>query len=189
MSRHSLKETLKVRNCLLVAIMTAVVSIGLSHKFLDSQSTASAASTFTVTNAQDSGPGSLRQAILDANANAGPDVINFSIGSLQQTIVLASLLPVITDPVTIDGWTQPGFAGVPLIEVHPASEVIGDGFKITGGDSVLRGLVLNRFRGHAIVLETGGGNVIEGNYIGTEVTGTVGAGNNSNGVFILSFIK
>ena len=146
--------------------MIGVVSVGLSHKFLDSQSKATAASTFTVTNTLDAGPGSLRQAILDANANAGPDVINFSIGSLQQTIVLASLLPVITDPVTIDGWTQPGFAGVPLIEVHPDRTIVGDGFKITGGNSVLRGLVLNRFRGHAVVLETGGGNVIEGNYIG-----------------------
>ena len=186
MSRYFLRETLKVRNCLLVAIVIAVVSVGLSHKFLDFRSKASAASTFTVTNAQDSGPGSLRQAILDANANAGPDVINFSIGSFQQTIVLASLLPVITDPVTIDATTQPGFAGVPLIEVLPDRTIVGDGFKFTGGNSVLRGLVINRFRGHAVVLETAGGNVIEGNYIGTDVTGTVAEANWSNGVFILS---
>ena len=139
-----------------------------------------------VTNAQDSGPGSLRQAILDANANAGPDVINFSIGSFQQTIVLSSLLPVITDPVTIDATTQPGFAGRPLIEVKPDGQVLGDGFKITGGNSVIRGLVINSFRGFGIVIETGGGNVIEGNYIGTESTGTVAAANFQSGVHILS---
>ncbi|HEX3185742.1 MAG TPA: Calx-beta domain-containing protein [Pyrinomonadaceae bacterium] len=166
--------------------MTAVAVIGLGEKFLDSRFKASAASTFMVTNAQDSGAGSLRQAILDANANAGPDVINFSIGSFQQTIVLSSLLPVITDPVTIDATTQPGFAGQPLIEVKPDGQVIGDGFKITGGNSVIRGLIINSFRGSGIVIETGGGNVIEGNYIGTDVTGTVQTANIQMGVQILS---
>ena len=185
MSHYSLSNNLKLRNYLLFATLIAAASVGLSHRFLDSHSKASAATTFTVTNAQDAGAGSLRQAILDANANAGADVINFSIGSFQQTIVLASPLPVITDPVTIDGTTQPGFAGTPLIEVQPDGQVIGDGFKITGGNSVLRGLIINGFRGHAIVLETGGGNVIEGNYIGTDKTGTVAQGN-QNGISITS---
>jgi hypothetical protein len=166
--------------------LIAFALVVLGEKFLDSHSKATAASTFMVTTAQDSGPGSLRQAILDANANAGPDVINFSIGSFQQTIVLSSLLPVITDPVTIDATTQPGFAGRPLIEVKPDGQVIGDGFQITGGNSVIRGLVINSFRGFGIVIETGGGNVIEGNYIGTETTGTVAAANIQSGVHILS---
>ncbi len=173
MSQYS--GTPRVIICLLFALL-----------IINTQSKSAAATTFTVSNAQDSGPGSLRQAILDANANAGADVINFSIGSFQQTIVLASALPVITDPVTIDATTQPGFVGKPLIEVQPDRTLVFDGFKITGGNSVLRGLVINRFRGHAIILETGGGNVIEGNYIGIEVTGTVAEGNFSNGVFILS---
>ena len=173
MSQYS--RTPRVIICLLFAFL-----------IINSQSQSEAATTFTVTNAQDSGPGSLRQAILDANANPGGDVINFSIGSFRQTIVLASVLPVITDPVTIDATTQPGFAGTPLIEVQPDRTLVFDGFKITGGNSVLRGLVINRFRGHGIILETGGGNVIEGNYIGTDSTGTVGEGNFSNGVFILS---
>ncbi len=186
MSQYSLGKPLKVKNCLFLAAFLAVGFVGLSDRLLNSHSKAAAATTFTVTSAQDAGPGSLRQAILDANASAGPDVINFSIGSFRQTIVLASALPVITDPVTIDATTQPGFAGVPLIEVQPDRTLVFDGFKIIGGNSVLRGLILNRFRGHAIVLENGGGNVIEGNYIGTDVTGTVAAGNFSNGVFILS---
>ena len=67
--------------------------------------------TFTVTNANDSGAGSLRQAILDANGHSGVDDIAFSIaGSGVHQIVLQSKLPIITDPVTIDGFTQPGAA-------------------------------------------------------------------------------
>ena len=78
-------------------------------------------SKFVVTNTLDSGPGSLRQAILDANATpnvGGPDVIRFSIPGLgAHTIQPLSTLPDITDPVVIDGTTQPGYAGKPVIEL------------------------------------------------------------------------
>ena len=68
-----------------------------------------AAATFTVTNTNDSGAGSLRQAILDANANAGLDTIAFNIpGAGVHTITPATPLDTITDPVTIDGYTQLG---------------------------------------------------------------------------------
>ena len=64
----------------------------------------SSAATFTVTNINDSGAGSLRQAITDANAAGGADTIDFNIvGSGVHTIVPASTLPLITGPVTIDG--------------------------------------------------------------------------------------
>ena len=165
---------------MLLVGLCASLSMGL-------RSHANAALAFAVINTNDAGPGSLRQAILDANANAGTDVISFSIASGPQRIVLTSLLPTITDPLTIDGTTQPGFAGVPLIEIQPDGNVIGDGFRITGGNSVLRGLVLNNFRGHAITIETGGANVIEGNYIGTDATGAGVAGNIQNGIFHLVF--
>src|SRR6187549_3643712 len=67
------------------------------------------ATTYTVTNVNDSGAGSLRQAITDANANAGLDVIAFNIpGSGVHTIVPATALPAITDQVTINGYSQPG---------------------------------------------------------------------------------
>src|SRR5574338_301090 len=76
------------------------------------------AATLTVTNTSDSGPGSLRQAIIDANANAGLDAIHFNIPGSDPncdaggvcTIAPASGLPVLTDAVTIDGHTQPGSA-------------------------------------------------------------------------------
>ena len=68
--------------------------------------------TFTVTNTGDAGAGSLRQAILDANAapnSGGPDQIAFNIpGTGTQKINLLTELPPITDPVVIDGYTQPG---------------------------------------------------------------------------------
>ena len=66
---------------------------------------------FAVVNTNDSGPGSLRHAIQQANASPGVDTITFAIGSGYQTIALASALPTITDSVIIDGTTQPGYAG------------------------------------------------------------------------------
>src|SRR5438093_1115900 len=78
---------------------------------------ATAGVTFTVTTAADSGVGSLRAAILAANASAGKDTIAFSIGLGAHTIALKSGLPSITDPVAIDGTTQPGFTSVPLIRL------------------------------------------------------------------------
>ena len=73
--------------------------------------------TFMVTNTSDSGPGSLRQAILDANAGPAINNINFDIGSGPQTIAPLSVLPDITNPVIIDATTQPGYAGTPLITI------------------------------------------------------------------------
>src|SRR5689334_4137879 len=68
--------------------------------------------TFNVTNTNDSGPLSLRQAILDSNANPaaqGANLIAFNIpGSGVQSILPLSQLPAITAPVTLDGYTQPG---------------------------------------------------------------------------------
>src|SRR5262245_2477530 len=58
---------------------------------------------FLVTNTDDSGSGSLRQAILDANATSGTDTIQFSMGSGSQTIAPLSELPTITEAVFIDG--------------------------------------------------------------------------------------
>src|SRR6516165_12039482 len=84
-------------------------------------------STYMVTNTNDSGPGSLRQAIMDSNGNGGPNVIDFSINSGQQTIIPRTFLPAATTPVTIDGTSQPGYSGTPLIELDGASEAGGAG--------------------------------------------------------------
>lgn len=69
-------------------------------------------STFTVTNTASSGSGSLRQAILDANATAGADTIAFAIpGSGVQTITPLSAIPTVTDPVTMTGRPSRGSPG------------------------------------------------------------------------------
>jgi len=150
------------------------------------------ATTFTVTNTNDSGPGSLRQAITDANATPDLDTINFSIGSGVQTINVGSTtglaLPIITSPLTIDGTTQPGYPGSPLIELNGASAAGGgaNGLYIAAGSSTIKALVINRFGGLGIKIEPLGGNIIAGNFIGTDVTGTVDLGNSLGGVAINS---
>jgi hypothetical protein len=142
------------------------------------------AATFTVTNASDSGPGSLRQAILDANNNAGLDTINFSIPpGAPHSINLLSNLPPIKDPVVIDGTTQNGYAGKPIIEINGAGGSSDTGFKVYSGGSTIQGLALNRFSAEAIHLEGGGNNVIRANFIGTDTNGTA-ARANGNGIYV-----
>jgi hypothetical protein len=142
------------------------------------------AATYTVSNTADSGPGSLRQAILDANTNGGLDTIAFAIpGSGVHTIAVpATALPSITSPVVIDGTTQPGFAGSPLIELHGGQN---GGIWITAGGSTLRGLVLNNFS-TAILLQSGGGNLIQGCYIGTDAAGTGDASTGGIGIRMIN---
>ena len=136
-------------------------------------------SSFIVVNTNDAGAGSLRQAILNANASAGADIISFAIpGAGPFTITPASALPTITNPVVIDGTTQPGFAGTPIVELSGASAGGGNGLTISAGGSTVRGLVINRFGAAGINLNSGSGNVVEGNYLGTNVAGTSALGNN-----------
>ena len=140
----------------------------------------------TVTNTNDSGPDSLRQAILNANANPGLDKITFDIsGAGVHTISPASALPAITDPVVIDGYTQPGASpntlangdnGVLLIELDGSNAGASvDGLVIAVGGSTVRGLVINRFVNGAINIVSDN-NAIEGNFIGTDPSGTVALG-------------
>ncbi len=135
---------------------------------------AARAGTFTVTNTNDSGAGSLRQAITDANANPGADQIIFNISpGGAQTILVSTALPVISDPAEIDATTQPGYSGVPLIQLRRAAGS-GHGFEITAGNSTIRGFVINNFLdGSGIAVSGGGGNLIAGNYIGTNAAGNI----------------
>ena len=163
----------------IVIAILAVATLAQSGSQID-------AASFTVTNTNDSGARSLRQAIIDANANAGTDTIDFNIpGVGSHTIQPLSALPSITDPVTIDGKTQPGFAGTPIIELDGSNSGIGvSGLHITASSSVVGGLVINRFRANGIMIEGGGGNLITGNYIGTDVSGSVDFGNLEFGILI-----
>jgi len=143
--------------------------------------------TFSVTNTNDSGAGSLRQAIQDANSNPGPDAISFAIpGTGTKTISPLSALPVITATLTIDGTTQNPGGGSPPIELSGTNAgAAAKGLTVAGGSSTVRGLVINAFDGSGIDLG-GGGQLIEGNYIGTNAAGGSGTGNNETGVAVSS---
>jgi hypothetical protein len=158
-------------------------------------------STFTVTNTTDAGSGSLRQAIIDANGSPGTDLIDFNIsGNGPHTIQPASSLPTITDPVVIDGYTQPGASpntngpglgsnAVLKIELDGTNAGAGqsvNALHITGGGSTIRGLVINRSGGFSIRIDDNGGNLVQGNFIGTDVTGTVALSGGLNGVRVLN---
>jgi len=143
---------------------------------------------FIVTTTSDAGEGSLRKAIADANTNPGLDMISFNIPPAgPKTITPLSKLPNIVDPIIIDGTTQPGFVDKPMIEINCSSQGPFNALDIYAGNSTVRGLVINRLTGGtAIVLWTNGGNVIEGNFIGTDITGAIRIGNSDNGVVVQS---
>jgi hypothetical protein len=140
---------------------------------------------FAVTNTKDNGPGSLRQAILNANASPGTDTITFDLPSGATTIQPLSALPTITDPVVIDGTTEPGSTGKPSVQLDGSQAGSADGLWITAANSIVRGLAITNFAGSGIRLEDGGSNWITDVYLGTDLTGTAAAGN-SIGISILN---
>ena len=133
---------------------------------------------------QDTENCTLRAAIQEANAGNG-GVIKFNITGTP-TIQPGSALPTIIKTVFIDGYSQAGaIAGTLLIELdgtNAGDDV--DGLKLTGKDSYVRGLAVNRFNGNGVVLEGSGGQLIEGNLIGTDTGGTTDHGNGGAGVYI-----
>ena len=160
------------------------------------------ATTFTVNSTNDADDGtcdsthcSLREAINAANANSGADTIEFDIPTSDLgfnatttafTIRPTSALPTITDMVTIDGYSQsgaspntngPGLGLNTVLKIELDETNAGAGATIgllVLGSSTVRGLAINRFSGESI--RSGPANVIEGNFIGTDVTGTVNLG-------------
>lgn len=132
---------------------------------------------FVVTNTNDSGAGSLRQAILDANRRFGSDFIDFNLPGGSLTITPDSPLPIITDAVTIDGSTQPGFADKPIVELNGETFFAdSSGLVVAASNVTIKGLVINRWRVAGIeVSRTTSFRPfnfhIEGNYLGTDVTG------------------
>ena len=143
--------------------LLAAASLGLASP--------AAAATITVTSTADSGPGTLHQALLDSNASVGVlDTIAFAIpGAGVHTIIVSTDLPTATDPVIIDGTTQPGYAGSPLIELTESTPT--QGLRISAGGSTVRGLAIFDF-GTQLTLVSNGGNTVEACYIGTNATAT-----------------
>lgn len=162
----------------------------------------------TIVNTNDSGQGSLRQFMLNAEElsntglaqqtrTAGVDVSIFVIptsdtgynatGQSEFTIDVSSALPIISqEPIHLDGSTQSG-VNCPTPKIEIADNATGsDGIQITSGSSLVRGFIINGFEsGSGINLNTSGSNTISCNYIGTNASGgDTGNGGNGTGVTI-----
>jgi titin len=127
----------------------------------------------------------LRAAITSVNGTPGAKTIDFEIDSGIQRIHLQSPLPALVNPVTLDGSTQPGFSGAPLIVLDGSlAGPSADGLVLTGGSSSVHGLVIHGFSGSGVVLSGPGGDVVSDDYIGTDVTGLLASPNGQRGVYI-----
>jgi hypothetical protein len=141
------------------------------------------AATFSVTSTNDSGAGSLREAINNGNTNAEANQIIFDIpGPGLQTISPASDLPVVTNALVLDGYTQPGARpdtatnadnAVLLIAINGSQASAGtNGLHITADNTTVRGLVVYGFtNGAGIFLDSSSGTKLQGNFIGTGPNG------------------
>ena len=109
---------------------------------------------------------SLREAIAASNEAAAGGIIAFNIaGSGPHTIQPSSALPPIEDALQIDGATQPGFAGAPVIELDGSLAGDAHGLDIVGSNNLIRSLAINRFAWNGISINTDcTENVIEGTY-------------------------
>ena len=163
------------------------------------------AATFVVTSNANSGPGTLRQAILDANATPGLDTINFNIpGAGVQTIAPTNALPVITNAVFIDGFSQPGSSANTSASGDDSVHLIRlDGYKCASSadglnfntanpfaaspasGSTVRGLCIVRFN-YGISANEAASLTISGNWVGLDVDG-ISRGNRSSGIYLASF--
>jgi hypothetical protein len=182
--RNSLDHVVRMALLAPVVIAAALLSRGFSPP------TAHAA-TFTVTNTNDSGAGSLRAAIIAANGAPG-SLITFNIpGVGVHTITPLTTLPAITaNGTSIDGTTQPGYAaGAPVIEINgtTAAASCGWGLVLAGNSGSVIGLVINRFNGGFLcsggVAMLGINNGLYSSFVGTDPTGTV-ARPNAHGVLL-----
>lgn len=174
---------MRVRTMLI--LLAALLSVTITTTV-----TVKAATTFTVTKTADTDDGncnadcSLREAINAANDTPGLDTIAFNIaGTGVKTIQPTAALPVITSPVILDATTQPGYVDTPLIELNGSLAGPVGAIAVVSGGSTVRGLAINRYNQHAILLTTLGGNTVQSNVIGTNPAGTTDLGN-GDGIFV-----
>jgi hypothetical protein len=169
----------------------------------------------TISNTNDAGQGSLRQLITNANtlggdaslaqsglvagkdnavfmisngtAAAGLRSANNYFSSGVATISPTSALTTISTAMVLDAQKQPGWSSAPIIELNGTSAGAGvNGLYVTGGSTILRGFVINRFTNHGIYLITSGADTVQGNYVGTNAAGTAVSANTIHGIFALS---
>jgi CSLREA domain-containing protein len=167
-------------------ILTTLL-IGLSPPGLAGQT------TFTVNTTNDADDGtcnafhcSLREAITAANHTEGGALIAFNIpGSGPHTIRPKSALPDIEESITLDGTTEPDYSGTPVIELDGSEAGPNNGLNVVLSNNTIRGLTINRFESNGIQIHAdAANNVIEGTFIGTDVTGSIALGNGIAGIMI-----
>lgn len=193
--RNSLRVLLSVFLISAALLWLSVLEIASAQEMFNNDKYDAAMLTFTVINTADSGPGSLRQAILDANANPGVDQISFAIPGTGPFIIQPlSALPSITEGVIIDGYTQSGAAangscsGVATLQIVLSGISAGssaNGLRLASSGSTVQGLVINGFDGNGIEI-AGSSNTVAGNFIGTNATGSSAVPNRANGINITS---
>ena len=140
------------------------------------------AATFTVDTTADTGAGSLRQALVSANAATGADTILFAIpGAGPHTIAPQTPLPAITDTVLVDGWSQLGASANTLPSGWDAQIRIAiDGIALqsgqfglrlaSGAGSQVRGLSIYNIRAPSLRVEADN-SIVTGNVIGMRPDG------------------
>lgn len=134
--------------------------------------------TFTVTNLNDSGEGSFRQALISANSAPGADDIEFDV---EGTITLNSSLPAITDTVNIDGTSAPGYEDAPVVEIDYNGKA-GLTFVAGSDHSWVEALALVHGSGSGVTIKGAGDIRVEDNYIGLDLDGVTAEGNRGNGI-------
>jgi hypothetical protein len=133
------------------------VRIALSVDHLEDRSLPS---TFSVLNLNDSGAGSLRQAIQNSNSHPGADVIDFNVAGIIR--LTSGALPTITGDTDIDGTSAPGFISTPTVEVN-FNHFGGLQFSASSAGSILSTLSRVNATGTGATLNGGGNMIIAGN--------------------------
>ena len=134
---------------------------------------------FFVTTNADSGVGTLRQAIADANFFTGTDTVLFKLGGPIAVISPVSALPSITESLVLDGTSQTGYAGSPLIELDGSNIVAAEnGLYVNSSGSTIKGLSIVNWS-FAGVIFNGSNNRLQSSYIGVHADGTTAGGNAS----------
>jgi parallel beta-helix repeat protein len=136
--------------------------------------------SYSVTNLNDSGSGSLRAAIVAANTAATPGVASITF-AVNGTISLASALPEVTAKVKIDGTTAPTYAGNPVVEID-ASRHAGMVFGRGSAGSWLVGIAVIDATGNGIVLNAGD-MLLNHDYVGVNIAGERAA-NTGDGISV-----
>jgi hypothetical protein len=134
--------------------------------------------TFTVANLNDSGAGSFRQAIIDANNAVGADIIEFDVAG---TIALKNALPAIIDQVNIDGTSAPGYTNAPVVAVNFGLKA-GLKFQTGSDESNVRGLSLINASDSAVKVSNAGDMLFTGNYVGLNLDGSTIVANRKHGL-------